>query len=233
MNTVAFIFARGGSKGLPRKNVLPFAGKPLIAWTIIQAKSIPTFRRVIVSTDSEEIATVALEYGAEVPFMRPLGLAQDNSPEWLAWQHALSYLIACEGGSPDAVAILPVTSPLRTQDDIERCLQEFETNEADVVLTASPAKRNPYFNMVTCDENGTATLAIQPERLLYRRQDAPDLFDIATIAYILRPSFLMSRSNMFEGLVKAVIVPSERAIDIDSPSDFAYAELLFSASRCA
>ena len=92
MNAVGFIFARGGSKGLPGKNIRPLAGKPLIAWAIDCAKSVQRIRRIIVSTDSDEIANVALKYGAEVPFMRPADLAEDNSSEWMAWIHALNYL---------------------------------------------------------------------------------------------------------------------------------------------
>ncbi|WP_217641124.1 acylneuraminate cytidylyltransferase family protein [Cylindrospermopsis raciborskii] len=89
MTIVAFIFARGGSKGLPGKNIRPFAGKPLIAWAIEQAQAVSRISRVLVSTDAEEIAAVALDYGAEVPFLRPPELAQDDSPEWLAWRHGL------------------------------------------------------------------------------------------------------------------------------------------------
>ena len=91
MKTVAFIFARGGSKGLPGKNIKPLAGKPLIAWSIDHARAVERIKRVIVSTDSQEIADIAHEFGAEVPFMRPQELARDDSPEGLAWRHALHY----------------------------------------------------------------------------------------------------------------------------------------------
>ena len=92
MNIIAFVFARGGSKGLPGKNIKILNGKPLIAWSIEHAKKVNRIGKVIVSTDSDEIARIAKEYGAEVPFMRPLELATDESPEWLSWQHGLKYL---------------------------------------------------------------------------------------------------------------------------------------------
>ena len=97
MSTVAFIFARGGSKGLPGKNIKIFSGKPLIAWSIEQAKKLSSIDRVIVSTDCSEIARVAKEYGAEVPFLRPDNISEDDSPEWMAWRHALSFLLEKEG----------------------------------------------------------------------------------------------------------------------------------------
>jgi len=97
MKAVAFIFARGGSKGLPGKNTRMLNGKPLIAWSIGHAQAVPRIERVIVSTDSPDIAAVAIQYGAEVPFLRPAELARDDSPEWLAWRHALNYLRTAQG----------------------------------------------------------------------------------------------------------------------------------------
>ena len=124
MRVVALICARGGSKGLPGKNIRPLAGKPLIAWAIEQARAVKRIGRVIVSTDSEEIAAVARQAGAEVPFLRPAELAQDKSPEWLVWRHALDYLKVNEGSYPDALIVVPATAPLRAVADLERCLDE-------------------------------------------------------------------------------------------------------------
>ena len=126
MKTVAFIFARGGSKGLPGKNIRPLVGKPLIAWSIEHALAVKRIERIIVSTDSEEIATVARNYYAEVPFFRPAELAQDDSPEWLAWQHALNYLFETSGVLPEVMVSVPTTAPLRLAIDIENCLDEYE-----------------------------------------------------------------------------------------------------------
>ena len=117
-NIVALICARGGSKGLPGKNIRPLGGKPLISWAIDQAKSVSRISRVIVSTDSEEIARVARASGAEVPFIRPAELAQDSSPEWLVWRHALNFLKETEGTYPDLFVVVPATAPLRSVQDL-------------------------------------------------------------------------------------------------------------------
>ena len=230
MKTVAFIFARGGSKGLPGKNVLPLCGKPMIAWSIAHAKAVERIERVIVSTDDEAIATVAREYGAETPFLRPAKLARDDSPEWLAWRHALIYLHE-NGGLPDAMVSVPVTAPLREPTDIERCLDVFETGDADVVVTVSEAHRSPYFNMVRQNEDGTVGLVIAPAAKVVRRQDVPAVFDMATVAYVAAPHFVLTREAMFEGRVRAVSVPAERAIDIDTLLDFQIAECLMKRRR--
>jgi CMP-N-acetylneuraminic acid synthetase len=230
MKTVAFIFARGGSKGLPGKNVLPLCGKPMIAWSIAHAKAVERIERVIVSTDDEAIATVAREYGAETPFLRPAELARDDSPEWLAWRHALIYLHE-NGGLPDAMVSVPVTAPLREPTDIERCLDVFETGDADVVVTVSEARRSPYFNMVRQNEDGTVGLVIAPAAKVVRRQDVPAVFDMATVAYVAAPHFVLTREAMFEGRVRAVSVPAERAIDIDTLLDFQIAECLMKRRR--
>lgn len=223
---VACIFARGGSKGLPGKNIKQLAGKPLVAWSIKHARAVPRIRRVIVSTDSEEIAEVARAHGAEVPFMRPAELAQDNSPEWLAWRHALEFLQQDEGSLPEAMVSLPTTSPLRDPEDIEHCLDAFERDQPDMVITVTEARRSPYFNMVTVDDAGLAKLVIAPETGITRRQDAPLVYDITTVAYVARPEFVLARQGLFEGRVSAVQIPPERALDIDTPLDFRVAECL-------
>jgi len=226
MNAIAFIFARGGSKGLPGKNIRILGGKPLIAWSIEQAMSVKRIDRVIVSTDSEEIAAVAIAYGAEVPFMRPAELARDESPEWLAWRHALNYLKETEGVLPDAMVSVPATAPLRHPVDLENCLDEYEKGQADMVITVSDAHRSPYFNMVTSNKEGMVSLVIPPSSAISRRQDAPVVYDMATVAYVTRPEFVMTHNSTFEGRVRAVHVPSERAIDIDTLLDFQIAECL-------
>lgn len=229
MKAIAFIFARGGSKGLPGKNIRPLAGKPLIAWSIEQALAVKRIERVIVSTDSEEIAQVAREYGAQVPFIRPAELAQDNSPEWLAWRHALNYLQEKDGTMPTAMVSVPATAPLRLPADIENCLDEYEKGDADIVITVSEANRSPYFNMVKTNEDGTVGLVIPPQTAIARRQDVPVVYDMATVAYVARPGFVLTHNAVFEGRVKAVIVPKERAVDIDTLLDFQMAECLLQA----
>lgn len=228
MTAVAFIFARGGSRGLPGKNIRPLAGKPLIAWSIEHAHSVKRIERVIVSTDSEEIAAVARDFGAEVPFMRPAELARDDSPEWLAWRHALAFLQESDGSLPESMLSVPTTAPLRLPIDLENCLDEFAKGNADMVITVSDANRNPWFNMVKENPDGSVGLVIAPAAGITRRQDAPAVFDMATVAYVARPQFVMQQMGTFSGRVRAVKVPVERAIDIDTLFDFELAEFLIS-----
>ena len=225
MKPVAFIFARGGSKGLPGKNTRALGGKPLIAWSIGHALAVKRIERVIVSTDSEEIADAARKHGAEVPFIRPAELAVDESPEWLAWRHALNCVRETTGSLPVMVSV-PATAPLRLAVDIENCLDEYEKGDADVVITVTDAHRSPYFNMVKTNADGTVGLVIPPASMGARRQDAPVVYDIATVCYVANPEFVMSRDSIFQGRVKAVHVPGERAIDIDTLLDFQIAETL-------
>jgi CMP-N-acetylneuraminic acid synthetase len=227
MSIVAFIFARGGSKGLPNKNIRILNGKPLIAWSIEHAKAVNRIDRVIVSTDSEEIAEIAREYGAEVPFIRPVNLATDESPEWLSWQHGLKYLKSSDGCLPDLMLSVPTTAPLRDVEDINKVIDEYQGNKTDVVITVTESYRSPFFNIVKNRPDGYVDLFISSEKDLSRRQDCPKTFDITTVAYAAKPSFVLEKNNMFEGRVRQVIVPKERSIDIDTLLDFELAEYMF------
>jgi CMP-N-acetylneuraminic acid synthetase len=231
MKATAFIFARNGSKGLPGKNIRPLGGKPLIAWSIEHALDVKRIDRVIVSTDSEEIAAVARKYGAEVPFIRPAELARDDSPEWLAWRHALNYMQEKSGVLPTVMVSLPATAPLRSPLDIENCLDEFEKGDVDIVITVSEAHRSPYFNMVKANADGTVGLVIPSQSAVTRRQDAPVVYDMATVAYVLSTEFVLTKNSIFEGRVSAVKVPRERAVDIDTLLDFQMAEYFLSVGR--
>ncbi|WP_432240584.1 cytidylyltransferase domain-containing protein [Herbaspirillum robiniae] len=223
---IAFIFARGGSKGLPGKNVRPLAGKPLIAHSIDIARRCQFVETVIVSTDDEEIAAVARSHGAEVPFMRPSELATDTAPEWLAWRHAIEW-VRTQRGDFDIFLSLPATSPFRTVEDVEACVRTLEEDAAtDVVVTVRAAERSPYFNMVVLNEDGKAELVIKPTSAVSRRQDAPVLYDITTVAYAARPQFILCAERLFDGIVRTVNVPAERALDIDTPYDFMLAEAI-------
>lgn len=225
----AFVFARGGSKGLPGKNIRDLAGKPLIAWAVQAAAAVDRVQRVIVSTDSPEIAQVARAFGAETPFLRPAELAQDDSPEWLAWRHALTHLKDVEGEMPQALLSVPTTAPLRTPLDLANCLTEYEQHRPDAVITVTPAHRNPWFNMVRTDDEGWTQRLLPTDRPPVRRQDGPQVWDVTTVGYVVNADFIMTHDSLFEGSVRSVQVPAERAIDIDSEFDFRVAELLLSA----
>jgi CMP-N-acetylneuraminic acid synthetase len=230
MKYIALICARGGSKGLSRKNIKPLNGIPLIGWSIKVAKKIEKVSRVIVSTDSEEIANIALEYGAEVPFMRPKELALDDSPEWLVWRHAITYLESQQGERIDNLVVLPATAPLRSIKDVNNCIDEFEKGDVDSIITVSEAKRNPYFNMTTNDDKGYSSIVINNDGVS-RRQDAPKVFDMTTVAYVVKSEFIKKYNGVFEGKVRSVCIPEERAIDIDTMLDFKIAEYLISSKN--
>lgn len=228
MGIVGVIFARGGSKGLPGKNIRPLGGKPLICWAIEHALAVPRIDRVIVSTDSAEIADIAATAGAEIPFLRPSELAQDTSPEWFAWRHVLSFLRDTEGALPRAMVSIPTTAPLRLPADIDRCLDAFEAGGLDIVVTVTHAHRSPYFNMVRAQDDGTVRLVIPPKDAIVGRQQAPAVYDMTTVAYVARPEFVLNSNGVFDGRVGSVHIPPERAIDIDTLLDFQIAEFLLS-----
>lgn len=226
MNFTAFVFARGGSKGLPGKNIMPLAGTPLIGWAIEQALAVPFVERVIVSTDSEEIADVAKNHGAEIPFLRPAALASDSASEWDAWEHAIRYFEKQEGKLPDPFISVPTTSPLRYSSDVSACLEEYSKGKADMVIAVTEAHRNPWFNMVCAQNNGTMMPVNSNKNTFSRRQDAPTVYDMTTLAYVANPRYVLESQGIFSGDVRAVHVPIERAIDVDTQFDFDMADFL-------
>jgi len=223
IKTYAFIFARGGSKGLKNKNIRFLSGKPLVAWSIELANKMPDVNRVFVSTDSQEIANISLKFGAEV-ITRPQSLAKDKTPEWLAWKHAIEHLES-KGEYFDQFLSLPATAPLRNISDVQSCMKVFDS-KTDIVVTMSKSNRSPLFNMVKRMKNGYIDLIIKNDKNIYRRQDTPEVFNLTTVAYLTRPYFIKNSNNIFEGNVKAVEIPVERSIDIDTELDFKFAELL-------
>ena len=227
-NCIAFIFARGGSKGVPGKNIRELGGLPLIAYSIKVAHECPSISRVVVSTDDEKIADVAREHGAEVPFIRPTELARDDSIEHEAWQHAIKAFEQICAEKVGVFVSLPPTSPLRSVDDVENCIREYLNSDADVVITVKNASRNPYFNMVKTDEEGFSHLVnVQADGTRYtRRQDVPEIYDMTTVAYVTNPDYILNSESIFSGNVRSVLVPDERAVDIDTMLDFQFAEFL-------
>lgn len=226
MKTFAFIFARGGSKGIPRKNLQDLGGKPLIGHAVECALALKEVDRVIISTDDEEIASVGKEFGADVPFMRPPELATDQVAEILAWKHAIAETEA-RYGAFDVIMSVPTTAPLRAPEDLSNVLKAFVPGETDFVIAVTPSRRSPYFNMVTIGEGGFAQLAVEGG-LAVNRQEAPAVYDITTVAYASSPEYVLSGRKLFEGRVRAVEVPVERALDIDEPLDLEIARFLYS-----
>jgi N-acylneuraminate cytidylyltransferase len=220
-----YVFARGGSKGLPGKNIKSLAGRPLIAYSIESLRGSRHVDRIIVSTDSEDIARVARDCGAETPFMRPAELASDTSPEILSWRHALSEA-AMEGRLPEIMVVAPATSPLRSPEDIDAALDMLARTSADQVISVTPASRNPYFNMVTRDEDGRSRVFARLPEGIHRRQDAPLVYDQTTVVYASRTGFIMDGGPNREPDVRSIIIPAERALDIDTQLDFDFAEFI-------
>jgi N-acylneuraminate cytidylyltransferase len=231
MSTIGYIFARGGSKGLPNKNLLDFNGKPLIAWSIEQALETPEIDSVYVSTDSPKIANIAIDCGAQVPFMRPSKLATDESPEILSWKHALNFEKERSKKLPKIFVSIPATSPLRNTEDISLCIKKFNEISCDLVVTVSESSRNPYFNMVKISRNGSVTLALPSNKKYSRRQDAPNIFNLTTVCYVASPKFIVNTSSILDGRVQSVKIPTERSIDIDTKLDFEIAKFLHSRRR--
>ena len=229
MRTFAFIFARGGSKGLPRKNILELGGKPLIAHSIEIAKKVPQIEKIFVSTDDKEIAEISNRNGAVI-IDRPVELATDNSPEWLSWQHAVEFVIE-RFGDFERFLSLPVTAPLRNIYDVQSCLDLCKT-DSDFVVTMTESNRSPWFNMVNKDINGRVNLLLEDFGNQFKtRQSAPKTFDMTTVAYVTSPSFILKNSCFWDGSVIGVEIPPERAIDIDTKLDFEIANFLYSRKR--
>jgi CMP-N-acetylneuraminic acid synthetase len=218
----AFIFARGGSKGLPRKNILPIGGLPMLVHGIRIAQQLDNVAGVYVSTDCVEITTIAREAGAEV-IIRPAELAGDLAPEWHAWQHAIR-VVQETYGNFEYFLSLPPTAPLRNLEDVENCLEALRP-DVDIVITMTAARRSPWFNMVTTDKTGAVSLVINKD-VICRRQDSPQCFDVATVAYVARPEFILSADKIWDGRVTGVEVPIERGLDIDTSFDFALAKFV-------
>ncbi|MCG3470217.1 acylneuraminate cytidylyltransferase family protein [Xenorhabdus bovienii] len=228
MKTYSFIFARGGSKGLPRKNIKLFSGKPLIVWSIEIAQRCSSIDKIFVSTDDEEIAEIANNAGAEI-IIRPKELATDTSSEWDAWRHAVNF-VTNKYGKFSSFISLPATSPLRSVIDVNNALNKLIETQADICLAVTPSNRNPYFNMVKISHSGTTDLLIRTDTNTYRRQDAPETYDLTTVVYVTSPNYILKKKSIFEGNVVSIEVPKERSIDIDDIFDFKFAELLFKES---
>lgn len=223
MRTVAFVFARAGSKGLLGKNLRLLAARPLIAHSIDVAKKVVSPADVYVSTDSEEIASAARDSGAKV-IPRGSELAGDDSPEWDAWVHAVEWVLA-HVGPFDRFLSLPPTAPLRSVSDVENALAALD-NRSDFVVTMTKAARSPWFNMVHDTADGLRTVLDGGEKRISRRQDAPTVYDLTTVAYVTRPQFILENKSYWDGRVTGVEIPPERALDIDSQLDLDFAEFL-------
>jgi CMP-N-acetylneuraminic acid synthetase len=223
------VTARGGSKGIPGKNLKPLAGKPLIAYTIEAARASNAFDRLLLSTDDPDIADFARVCGCDVPFMRPAELARDETPHLPVLQHAVQWVAEHEGYRPDAVMILQPTSPLRTAEHIQQAATLLSTSDADSVLSVSevPPHMNPM-RMLRVDRDGRATLFVTGEpvrRRINRRQDMPSAWVINGAIYVFRTHLLFdTEPSLYGDTTIAMPMSGSSGLSIDTPSDWEEAE---------
>ena len=211
---------------------MALSGLPLVAHSIRVGLEIPGVRGVLCSTDLEEIRTVAQQHGATAPFLRPAELAADDSPEWLSWKHLAQHLIEAGAAPEDLLVSLPATAPLRTVADVESAIAKHGTSGADVVVSYTPAARSPWFNMVARGADGFLRTVIETDGdAVSRRQDTPEVFDLATVVYVTTLGFVLGADSVFDGKVAGVEIPAQRAIDIDTQLDFDIAEYLFDRQK--
>ena len=226
---LAIIPCRGGSRGLPGKNIAPLAGLPLIAHSIRLSKLCGEIAKCIVSTDSEEIAAVAREYGAEVPFLRPAALATDDAPMWPVLQHALEEMEsrdACRFGS---VLLLSPTSPGRLPKDVSNAIQILEEDgHAFGVVAVSRPSFNPRWVCVDIASDGYMRQSFPDGNIYVRRQDVPAVYRINGTLYLWRRDHVAysETPRYFDEPHRMLEIPENRAIDIDSQHDLRLAELL-------
>jgi len=227
-NILLTICARGGSKGVKGKNFRLLQGKPLIAYTIEQALKWGKASHVVVSTDSEEIASIAKKYGAEVPFKRPEELATDTAGKLPVIRHAINECERIYNEEYPIIIDLDPTSPVRTPDDIEKAFLHFIKTGATTLFSVVASHKSPYFNMVERDKNGNVVLSKTPDHPILCRQDAPAVYDMnASIyifkrEYIINPAVLSPISNHCE----IYCMNDWTSIDIDREIDFRFIEFL-------
>ena len=217
LNIVAFIFARGGSKGLPRKNLRLLGGVSLVARAIHCAKVVPGVCRVILSTDDEEIAQAGRAEGAEVPFLRPAELASDTAREWQAWRHAIDFIEHQPNARPiDIFVSVPPVCPLRNAQDIARGIALYRKGKADIVLSVTPAVAEARRERVEINAEGAA-LPTRPVQTFY---------DVVDAVYVTSPAFIRQSESIWGGRNATIEIPTERAIDIGTVMDLKRAEEL-------
>jgi CMP-N,N'-diacetyllegionaminic acid synthase len=226
-NFIGLITARGGSKSIPRKNILPVGGKPLIVWTIEAALASGCLERVILSTEDDEIARLGSEKGVEVPFLRPEELAQDDSPHIDAVLHAILWLAKEEQYTPEYVVLLQPTSPLRTADDISAAVELARERNADSVVSVSVLENHPYLTF-ELNEDGTLRDFMQRPEGYLRRQVLPPAYALNGSIYVVRRTVLFTERTFLPKGTFAYIMPGDRSIDIDTPWDMHLVDLILS-----
>lgn len=225
-NILCTICARGGSKGVKNKNIKELHGKPLIAYTIEQAKASGLFDHIVISTDSDDIANIAKKYGAEVFFKRSAEISSDTSGKLDVIKDAFIRSEEYYGEKYDYIIDLDATAPLRIVDDIVGSFNQFKRDNNDNLITAMPSRRSPYFNLVEQDKDGKVYLSKTLDDAIVRRQDAPISYDMNASIYIWKRNILLSENTIFLKNTGLFVMPEDRSIDIDSELDYKFVEFL-------
>ena len=226
MKTVAVVTARGGSKSIPQKNIAPVAGKPLIAWTIEAARESRALDRLVVSTDNEQIADVARAWGAEVPFLRPAELAQDDSSHIDVVVHAIQWIEEHNGICPDYILLLQPTSPLRSSEDIDSAIDIAKKHNAVAVVSVSETHDHPYLTKRILDDQTLADFVSAEDIPYLRRQALPPAYALNGAIYINRRLSLLDERTFLPKGTYAYVMPRERSLDIDTPWDLYLADMI-------
>jgi N-acylneuraminate cytidylyltransferase len=219
---LAIIPARGGSKGIPRKNIRMLVGKPLIAWTIEEAKKSKYIDRLILSSEDEEIIKVAQEWGCEVPFIRPAALANDETPGIEPILHAINTLQE----KYDYVVLLQPTSPLRLADDIDGCIETCLFYSSPSCVSVAEVDQHPYL-MYSIDKTESMSPLLNREVENCRRQDFLVVYILNGAVYVAASAWLQQNRSFLSSSTKAYIMPKERSLDIDDDRDLFLCEMLF------
>ena len=223
--TLALIPARGGSKGIVKKNIKAIAGKPLIAWTLQAALGCPAIDRIIVSTDDEQIRTTACLYGAEVPFLRPMDCAGDHSPMIDVIQHMLDWLKSSDQEIPDKVVLLQPTSPMRTAEDIDTALKLVDERHSVVSVCKVPSHLGPSWQLVLNGENICRQYSGDClSKVVTRRQDLPDTYIRNGAIYAFSVAMFENTGSFYGKQPRAYVMPESKSINIDEISDWLTAE---------
>lgn len=226
MRVLGVVTARGGSKGIPQKNVISLRGKPLLAYTAEAALAAQSLDRVILTTDDPEIAAVGARYGLEVPFLRPAELSRDDTPSIPVIQHAVAWL-AERGAAYDAVCLLQPTNPLRRAQDIDGAVELLERTGADSVLSfVDVGEKHPARMKIIASDGHVQDPPFAEQFEGQRRQDLPKFYLREGSIYLTRTPVLMDQNSLKGEDCRAWIVPIERACAIDTPFDLFLADKL-------
>jgi|TARA_B110000037_G_scaffold212089_1_gene264427 CMP-N,N'-diacetyllegionaminic acid synthase len=227
---ICVISARGGSKGLPNKNIKKLLNKPLIVWSIEQAKKIKEIDRVVVCTDSKKIQSISIKAGAEAPFLRPKNLSTSQTGKFKVFKYALDMCEKYYKENYEIYLDLDCTNPLRSFKDISNCISKFrklkKRKKVDAVFTVCDARKNPYFNLLELKNDGSLKISKKLKNNIIRRQDAPKVFEHVASIYAIDPDYIKKANYLLDGNTVGYNIGQHKSLDIDSKFDYELIEFL-------